>query len=172
MFRSRFRMARALRITVAWVGLLLMIASFAWLQWTSKSKAPPTSTRTPAPHEPFAVVVLDPGHGGQDSGAKVGSMLEKDLTLDVAHRIDRLLQAQGLATVMTRVGDAYVSLAERAALTNRVPNCPFARLHFNEDNKPVARGVETYYAAHQVTPGLSVVSWFPFLWRAISASPN
>ena len=48
MFRSRFRMARALQITVAWVGLLLMIASFAWLQWTSKSKAPPTSTRAPA----------------------------------------------------------------------------------------------------------------------------
>ena len=172
MFRSRFRMARALRNTVAWVGLLLMIASFAWLQWTSKSKPPPTSTRAPAPHEAFAVVVLDPGHGGQDSGAKVGNMLEKDLTLDVAQRVDRLLQAQGLATVMTRVGDAYVSLAERAALTNRVPNCVFVSLHFNEDNKPVASGVETYYAAHQVTPGLSVASWFPFLWRAISASPN
>ena len=171
MFWARFGMPRALRSAVAWVGLLLMIASFAWLQWTSKSKAP-ASTRAPAPHEPFAVVVLDPGHGGQDSGAKVGSMLEKDLTLDVAHRVDRLLQAQGLATVMTRVGDAYVSLAERAALTNRVPNCVFVSIHFNEDNKPMASGVETYYAAHQVTPGLSVASWFPFLWRAISASPN
>src|SRR5438552_18894165 len=107
MFRSRFRMARALQITVAWVGLLLMIASFAWLQWTSKSKAPPTSTRAPAPHEPFAVVVLDPGHGGQDSGAKVGNMLEKDLTMEVAQRVDRLLQAQGHSTVSKRVVDAH-----------------------------------------------------------------
>src|SRR6266446_5982645 len=171
MFWARFGMPRALRNTVAWVGLLLMIASFAWLQWTSKSRAP-ISARAPAPPEPLAVVVLDPGHGGQDSGAKVGNMLEKDLTLDVAQRVDRLLQAQGLATVMTRVGDAYVSLAERAALSNRVPNCVFVSIHFNEDNKPVASGVETYYAAHQVTPGLSVASWFPFLWRAISASPN
>src|SRR6202049_1915908 len=157
MFRSRFGMLRALRNTVAWVGLLLMIASFAWLQWTSKSRAP-ASARPPAPHEPFVVVVLDAGHCGQDSGAKVGNMLEKDLTLDVAQRVDRLLQSQGLATVMTRVGDAYVSLAERAALTNRVPNCVFVSIHFNEDNKPVASGVETYYAAHQVTPGLSVAS--------------
>src|ERR1700730_13632795 len=123
MLRSRFRMALALRNTVAWLGLLLMIASFAWLQWTSKSKAPPTSTRAPAPHEPFAVVVLDPGHGGQDSGAKVGNMLEKDLTLDVAQRVDRLLQAQGLATVMTRGGDAYGSLAGRAGVANRRVDC-------------------------------------------------
>src|SRR5437588_12282097 len=113
-------MARALRNSGAWVGLLLMIASFAWLQWTSKSKPPPTSTRAPAPQEPFAVVVLDPGHGGQDPGAKVGNMLEKDLTLDVAQRVERLLHAQSLATVLTRVGDAYVSLHERAALTSRV----------------------------------------------------
>src|SRR5207302_4572114 len=119
--------------------------------------------RPPRMHEPFRVVVIDPGHGGQDSGSTVGGVLEKDLTLDVAQRVDRLLQAQGLATVMTRVGDSYVSLAERAALTNRVPDCIMVSLHFNEDNKPVASGVETYYAAHQVTAGLSVASWFPFL---------
>src|SRR5213594_579760 len=167
----RFRMPRSLRNTVAWMGLLLMIASFVWLQSTSKPKAP-MATRAPAPREPFAVVVLDPGHGGQDSGARVGNMLEKDLTLDVAQRVDRLLQAQGLATVMTRVGDAYVSLAERAALTNRVPNCVFVSIHFNEDNKPVASGVETYYAAHQITAGSFLASWLPFLWRPLSDSPN
>jgi len=133
----QLRLPRVMRSALAWVGLLLMIASFVWLQWTSKPRTP-TSTRAPAPREPFAVVVLDPGHGGQDSGAKVGNMLEKDFTLEVARRVDRLLQAQGLATVMTRVGDAYVSLADRAALANRVPNCVFVSIHFNEDNKPVA----------------------------------
>src|SRR6266705_3957879 len=171
MLGRRSRIRRGMRNGMAWLGLVLMIVSFAWWQWTSKP-GPPSSTRAPERRESFAVVVLDPGHGGQDSGAMCGGMLEKDLTLDVAQRVDRLLQAQGLATVMTRVGDAYVSLAERAELTNRVPNCVFVSIHFNEDNKPVARGVETYYAAHQVTPGLSVASWFPFLWRAISASPN
>ena len=72
---------------------------------------------------PFAVVVLDPGHGGQDSGAMCGGVLEKDLTLDVAHRVDRLLQAEGIATAMTRLGDTYVSLADRAAFANRVSDC-------------------------------------------------
>ena len=101
-----------------------------------------------------------------------GGMLEKDLTLDVAHRVDRLLEAEGIATVMTRLGDTYVSLAERAAFANRVSDCIFISIHFNEDNRPVSTGVETYYAAHQITPGSFMTSWLPFLWRALSESPN
>ena len=139
------RLPRAVQTIIAWIGLLLMLASFVWLEWTSK---PPVATREYAPpkHEPFAVVVLDPGHGGQDSGAMVAGILEKDLTLDITQRVDRLLQSQGLATVMTRVGDSYVSLAERAALTNRVTDCVLVSVHFNEGNKPVSSGMETYYA--------------------------
>ena len=121
---------------------------------------------------PFAVVVLDPGHGGQDSGAMCGGVLEKDLTLDVAHRVDRLLEAEGIATVMTRRGDTYVSLADRATFANRVSDCIFISIHFNEDNQPVSSGVETYYAAHQITPASLTTSWLPFLWRALSESPN
>ena len=101
-----------------------------------------------------------------------GGVLEKDLTLDVAHRVDRLLEAEGIATVMTRLGDTYVSLAERAAFANRVSDCIFISIHFNEDNRPVSTGVETYYAAHQITPGSFMTSWLPFLWRALSESPN
>ena len=99
-------------------------------------------------------------------------VLEKDLTLDVAHRVDRLLESEGIATVMTRLGDTYVSLAERAAFANRVSDCIFISIHFNEDNRPVSTGVETYYAAHQITPGSFMTSWLPFLWRALSESPN
>ena len=101
-----------------------------------------------------------------------GGVLEKELTLDVAHRVDRLLEAEGIATVMTRLGDTYVSLAERAAFANRVSDCIFISIHFNEDNRPVSTGVETYYAAHQITPGSFMTSWLPFLWRALSESPN
>jgi N-acetylmuramoyl-L-alanine amidase len=73
---------------------------------------------------------------------------------------------------MTRLGDTYVSLAERAAFANRVSDCIFVSIHFNEDNRPVSTGVETYYAAHQITPGSFMTSWVPFLWRALSESPN
>ena len=101
-----------------------------------------------------------------------GGVLEKDLTLDVARRIDRLLESEGVATVMTRLGDTYVSLADRAAFANRVSGCIFVSIHFNEDNQPISTGVETYYAAHQITPGSFGASWLPFLWRALSESPN
>ena len=161
---------------LALCGLLLMVASFVWLQLRQAERSvgkieSRTAKRSAAP-KPFAVVVLDPGHGGQDSGAMCGGVLEKDLTLDVARRIDRLLNSEGIATLMTRVGDIYVSLADRAAFANRVRKCIFVSIHFNEDNKPVASGVETYYAAHQITAGSFLASWLPFLWRPLSDSPN
>src|SRR5437879_7968770 len=77
-----------------------------------------------------------------------------------------------MATLMTRLGDTYVSLAERAAFSNRVSDCIFVSIHCNEDNKPLSSGVETYYAAHQITAGSFVASWLPFLWRPLSDSPN
>ncbi len=167
-------MKPAIRSILALSGLLLMIASFIWMQRIPKP-GPTTRAKTarpPTTPEPFAVVVLDPGHGGQDSGAMCNGVLEKDLTLDVARRIDRLLEAEGMATLMTRMGDTYVSLADRATFANRVSNCIFVSVHFNEDNKPVSSGVETYYAAHQITAGSFVASWLPFLWRPLSDSPN
>jgi len=169
-------MKRTLRNVLALSGLLLMIASFVWMQLRhAERSATETKARTiqSAPgSKPFIVVVLDPGHGGQDSGAMCGGVLEKDLTLDVARRIDRLLNSEGIATLMTRVGDTYVSLADRAAFANRARKSIFVSIHFNEDNKPVASGVETYYAAHQITAGSFLASWLPFLWRPLSDLPN
>src|SRR6266567_570345 len=169
-------MKRAFRNLLALCGLLLMVASFVWLQLRhaerSVGKIEPRTAKRSAASKPFAVVILDPGHGGQDSGAMCGRLLEKDLTLDVARRIDRLLDSEGIATLMTRLGDTYVSLADRAAFANRIRNCIFVSIHFNEDNKPVASGVETYYASHQIAIGSSLPSWLPFLWQPLSESPN
>jgi N-acetylmuramoyl-L-alanine amidase len=171
MSSRRFPFGAAMRNFMAWFGVLLMAASLVWWEWMP-SPVRTVLPRKPTPQEPFSLVILDPGHGGQDSGAMCGNILEKDLTLDVARRVDRLLQAQGLATTMTRVGDAYVSLADRAALTNRSRDCVFVSIHFNEGNKPVSTGVETYYAAHQTTTGTPMISWLPFLQRISAESPN
>ena len=156
---------------LAWSGILLMALCFAWLQWTA-SRENGSSILSSGRHEPFRVVVLDPGHGGQDSGAMVGGLVEKDLTLDIAQRVDRLLQIQGMATVMTRKGDSYCSLAERAALTNRIPDCIMVSIHFNQGDKAGSSGIETYYADRQVTPGGRMISWLPFLQRAALQLPN
>src|SRR5438552_10477286 len=168
-------MKHALRNMLSFAGVLLIIASLVWISFHQEKqqviRTQSTANRPTAP-KPFAVVVLDPGHGGQDSGAMCGGVMEKDLTLDVARRVDRLLDAEGVATLMTRLGDTYVSLADRAAFGNRVRDSIFVSIHFNEGNKPVASGVETYYAPHQIAAGSSLASWLPFLWRPLSDSPN
>jgi N-acetylmuramoyl-L-alanine amidase len=166
-------MKQAIRNVLAVAGLLLMIASLVWISFHQEKRPAvyrETKSAEPETSRPFAVVVLDPGHGGEDSGAMCGGVMEKDLTLDVARRVDRLLDSEGVATLMTRLGDSYVSLADRAAFGNRARDSIFISIHFNEDNKPVASGVETYYAAHQINSGSTFASWLPFFSRPSSNS--
>src|SRR5947208_8808282 len=96
MFGQRPRARQTIGSILALAGLLLMIASFVWMQripGRQRPVKPQIAQPQPTP-KPFVVVVLDPGHGGQDSGAICGGVLEKDLTLDVARRIERLLEAE------------------------------------------------------------------------------
>jgi N-acetylmuramoyl-L-alanine amidase len=168
-------MKRAIRNVLGVAGLLLMIASLLYISvYQEKRPAVHKESKATQPQtsKPFAVVVLDPGHGGKDSGAMCGGVMEKDLTLDIARRVDRLLDSEGVATSMTRVGDSFVSLADRAAFGNRAKQSIFISIHFNEDNKPVASGVETYYAAHQIDSGSAFASWLPFFSRPPASSPK
>jgi N-acetylmuramoyl-L-alanine amidase len=148
--------------TIAWLGLALMAASFVMLVLQPAPLVPERIAQHKKA-EPFAVVVLDPGHGGTDSGAMAGDVSEKDLTLDIAQRLERLLGSQGVATLMTRVGDSYVALADRAALANRAKDAILVSIHLNEGTRPMASGVETYFASQQTTASLRLASWLPFL---------
>src|SRR6476660_2431976 len=168
-------MKQAIRNVLGIAGLLLMIASLVWISFYQEKRPAVYRESKPAQPQtskPFDVVVLDPGHGGEDSGAMCGGVMEKDLTLDIARRVDRLLDSEGVATLMTRLGDSYVSLADRAAFGNRAKESIFISIHFNEDNKPVASGVETYYAAHQIDSASSFASWLPLFSRPPSNSPK
>ncbi|PYJ09528.1 MAG: hypothetical protein DMF06_09645, partial [Verrucomicrobia bacterium] len=162
---------RAGRPLLAWSGLLVMVAAFVWLQLLSPPRKPQVEVEVPASEGPFAVVVLDPGHGGQDSGTIKAGLLEKELTLDVAQRAQRLLQAQGFVTVLTRTGDTHVSLAERAAVANAQSKCVFVSIHFDDANKSAATGVETYFAARQISK-INPVAWLPFLQRTAADTAN
>jgi N-acetylmuramoyl-L-alanine amidase len=160
------------RPLLAWIGLLLMAVSFVWLQLLPSQPRPQVNIPPPATDGPFALVVLDPGHGGQDSGTMKAGILEKDLALDVALRAKRFLELQGVSTLLTRTGDTYVSLADRAAIANARHNCVFVSIHFDDASRSAATGVETYYAAHQISKSSSVASWLPFLERTIPESAN
>lgn len=91
---------------------------------------------------PVRTVMLDPGHGGRDHGAEGAIGREKVLTLDLAKRVQRLLEAAGLKVIPTRTIDENVSLDERVALTNRKNADLFVSLHFNSGGN--AQGIETY----------------------------
>jgi N-acetylmuramoyl-L-alanine amidase len=98
------------------------------------------------------VVVIDPGHGGRDQGATANALVEKDLTLDLAFRTERLLQTYGFKTVLTRRDDTFLSLIDRAEMANKYERSLFVSLHFNKSESSAATGIETYYASQKVLP--------------------
>ena len=85
-----------MRRALPWFGLLLLTISFVWLVRLPGPMHPAPAARPVARAERPLVVVLDPGHGGADSGAMCGTIMEKDLTLDVALRAELLLRAARL----------------------------------------------------------------------------
>ncbi len=109
----------------------------------------------------FATVVIDPGHGGKDEGARSYGVKEKDLSLDLALRVEKLLSAYHFPTVLTRRDDTFIPLAERAAVANRIDNAMFVSLHFNQSRDSTATGVETFYASSKVPPE-SAWTWIGF----------
>jgi N-acetylmuramoyl-L-alanine amidase len=172
MIRRDQRDRRSGRSLLAWFGFFLMAGSFVWLQLIALPRSV-TRIEVPAPPAtPFALVVIDPGHGGQDSGTMKTGLVEKELTLDVARRVERRLQERGLATLLTRSDDSYVSLQDRTAVANNQNECVFVSIHFDEGGRSAATGIETYYAAHPVSFSERVTSWLPFLQRTSSEPPN
>jgi N-acetylmuramoyl-L-alanine amidase len=95
---------------------------------------------------PKKVVVIDPGHGGHDSGA-VGKngLKEKDVVLDIALRVKELLGAEpNLDLVLTRETDVFIPLAERTAMAMKKDADLFVSIHANASPNRDARGIETY----------------------------
>lgn len=93
----------------------------------------------------FKTVIIDPGHGGRDSGAVSGKVYEKHLALDTALRLEALLKKRGYRTVMTRRGDYYLPLWQRAKIANQHKNAIFVSIHFNHTWRKGANGIETFY---------------------------
>ena len=106
-----------------------------------------------------ARVVIDPGHGGHDPGAKGNGITEADLVLDVALRLEKLLQKQsGVEVVLTRRDNTFVPLEERTALANRAEADLFISIHANASPNPVARGIETYFLNFAPNPEAEAIA--------------
>ncbi len=92
-------------------------------------------------------VVIDAGHGGHDTGTVgAGGLLEKDLVLDVALRLGKLVQERlGAEVVLTRSDDTFIPLEERTRMANQSRADLFLSIHANSSPMRSASGVETYY---------------------------
>lgn len=92
-------------------------------------------------------IVIDAGHGGHDSGTLgVGGLEEKEVVLDVALRLGKLLHDRlGAEIIYTRSDDTFIPLETRTAIANKAQADLFLSIHANSSSDPTARGVETYY---------------------------
>ncbi|MBW8862027.1 MAG: N-acetylmuramoyl-L-alanine amidase, partial [Acidobacteria bacterium] len=91
-------------------------------------------------------IVIDPGHGGHDPGAKGKSVTEAELVLDIALRVEKLLEeVPGVDVILTRRTDDFVPLPERTAIANREGADLFLSIHANASPNALAHGIETYF---------------------------
>lgn len=104
---------------------------------------------TEAVEASIPLIVLDPGHGGEDEGCARAGVMEKDINLSIAKAVKQKLEQMGYDVLMTREGDADVSLEQRVCLANEKQASLYISIHQNacEEESSDIRGVETYYSS-------------------------
>ncbi|HXZ79008.1 MAG TPA: N-acetylmuramoyl-L-alanine amidase [Terriglobales bacterium] len=112
-------------------------------QWQASAQ----SISDPAEHPGRIKIVVDPGHGGHDTGSvSSAGLMEKDLTLDVAQKLGHLLEKElGAEVIYTRTDDRFVALDSRVATANDAHADFFISIHANSSQYKTVNGVETFY---------------------------
>ncbi|WP_373746700.1 N-acetylmuramoyl-L-alanine amidase [Neisseria dentiae] len=106
---------------------------------------PPSTPSSPRRHDRRPVIVIDPGHGGEDPGAIGGSGLrEKDVVLSIARETKKRLDAMGYRTYMTRNEDIFIPLGVRVAKARQLKADVFVSIHADAFTSPSARGTGVY----------------------------
>jgi len=121
----------------------------------------PAGFTRPGPLEPSIIplavrhIAIDAGHGGTEEGTITDSgLVEKELTLDIAKRLKRLLESASYAVTMTRTRDVDIQLKERALTANEARADLFLSIHVNWIPNRAVRGVETYFLGPTDDPHL------------------
>jgi N-acetylmuramoyl-L-alanine amidase len=118
---------------------------------------PPAPSMALPPPPAARAVVIDAGHGGDETGAiGPGNVVEKEITLDIASRLSAILgKDPAVRPVLTRTTDTIVSLDERAAIANHEKAAVFVSIHANSSRAAGAHGSETYYLSLGATDPVS-----------------
>ena len=98
------------------------------------------------PRHNVRTIVIDAGHGGKDPGCQNGVIKEKNITLQVAHRLANLLKKRGYNVIMTRQSDIYPTLDQRVNATNKIKPDLYISLHCNAAANATVSGIEVYCA--------------------------
>ena len=116
------------------------------------TKAPEATTLLPSTVPQKHVIVIDPGHGGSETGA-VGpdGTTEKDVVLGIARKLKSVLENSGNRVILTRDGDQQITLDDRTALANNNKADLFISVHANATLRGYGKGAETYYLSTQAT---------------------
>jgi N-acetylmuramoyl-L-alanine amidase len=145
------------------VGLMTLAGCLTFL--IAPNDDPGTDPRITAALRPdLPTIVIDAGHGGRDNGTKGNGLVEKELTLDMAFRVEKQLQMNGFRTFLTRKDDTFVSLPDRTELANKFDHSLFVSIHFNNSVSTSASGLETFYASQKIAPEPEW-SWAGFFGR-------
>lgn len=121
---------------------------------STRGQLPDTNINVPQPRSPETrpvprgrlLVVIDPGHGGKDSGAPGFGLLEKDVVLPIGKRVAAILEQNGVQAVLTRDADFFVELQGRVDIAERANATLFVSIHANAvDKRPDVNGLELYY---------------------------
>ncbi|MBI3753190.1 MAG: N-acetylmuramoyl-L-alanine amidase [Deltaproteobacteria bacterium] len=99
------------------------------------------------------IIVIDPGHGGEDTGAIGPSgVKEKDINLEIAKKLEKLiLQKMDVKVILTRTDDTFIPLEQRSAIANKSKADLFISIHANAAYRKGASGVETYFLSFDAT---------------------
>lgn len=89
--------------------------------------------------------VIDPGHGGKDTGAIGTEVYEKTLTLSTAQKVEKQLRDKGASVTLTRTDDTFIPLEKRAQVSNSEDTEAFISLHYNAADDQAVNGIYTYY---------------------------
>ena len=135
-------------VRLAMLGKVLRLPDGAWVIGEDDflKTLKPLLAIQQVPMTPVRRVVIDPGHGGHDPGAVRDGVREKELNLRLATRVADLLKEAGFTVILTRDGDQFVSLDDRADRVRQENGDIFLSFHQNASSNPAASGVEVFFA--------------------------
>lgn len=134
---------------LAFISLLKRISIFfllAQLVFLHAEVSYPAKRSSVRQHEK-PLIVLDPGHGGEDQGAKSKHLVEKKLTLLTSLFLRTHLTSLGYRVIMTRNKDIFIPLHRRVSIANKTKAAVFVSVHYNASYATDAKGIEIFYHA-------------------------